>query len=160
MEILSKCELQQRQYSSSGKRKMPSSKGKPTDPKLREEVKEEVKQESKGVYQIWGQHFQGDADAMQEVVLVHGPPGKQQNLPNDTRPKVVNMRIRRAPRTSQRKEPHRRSQIARRTTRSQEVVRRKTKRRSDGLCTSSSASTCILRRKAWAREVGDGSLGL
>ncbi len=46
-EILQKCD-QRRRYIPSGKDKMPSSKGKPTDPKLREEVKEEVKQESKG----------------------------------------------------------------------------------------------------------------
>ena len=46
-EILQKCD-QGRRHTPSGKDKMPSSKGKPTDPELREQVKEEVKKESKG----------------------------------------------------------------------------------------------------------------
>ena len=35
-------------FSTSQKNKMPSSKGEPTDPELREKVKEEVKSEEKG----------------------------------------------------------------------------------------------------------------
>ena len=47
-EILSKSDQRRRYNPSHNSSSMPSSKGKPTDPKLREEVKEEVKQESKG----------------------------------------------------------------------------------------------------------------
>lgn len=52
-DILYKCD-QHKRFSPSGNNRMPSSKGKPTDPKLREEVKEEVKAESKGTIQAAG----------------------------------------------------------------------------------------------------------
>lgn len=47
-EILSRSESQQKRYTASQKKNMPSSKGKPTDLKLRDE--EEVKKESKGIH--------------------------------------------------------------------------------------------------------------
>jgi hypothetical protein len=48
-EILSKCDQRQRFGTSHTETTMPSSKGRPTDPELREEVKEEVKKGSKGM---------------------------------------------------------------------------------------------------------------
>ena len=48
-EILSKSD-QRRRHIASHNIAIPSSKGKPTDPNLRDEVKEEVKQENKGLH--------------------------------------------------------------------------------------------------------------
>jgi hypothetical protein len=78
---------------------MPSSKGNPTDPELREQIKEEVKSEQKGNSNV----LKSFLTSLQAVVLVLGRLGKLLNLRRDTKLRAVTTRMSLAPKISQKK---------------------------------------------------------
>ena len=115
---------------------MPSSKGKPTDPKLREEVKEEVKQESKGKSEpeqlslvemrLLEHCLSGNlADTHQVVDLVAGQLGRPASWHADTRPRAETTRTLARTRTRRRKVPQRNNPEGKKTRRRQITKRNK-----------------------------------
>merc|ERR1712232_1445638 len=92
---------------------MPSSKGKPTDPKLREKVKEEVK----------------NSQTQMEAGKVNGLHGRLLNCPRSTRLEEADMRTRAAQRTSRRRGHQNRNLIRRKRRRTAAKTRKKKRRR-------------------------------
>lgn len=98
-----------RRYTPSGKSRMPSSKGKPTDPQLREEVKEEVKQESKGKY-VWS-NGQTSLTARQAVEPAAGRHGKPRRWHADMNRRVVTTKTPGRTRTRPKREHRKRNRV-------------------------------------------------